>query len=473
MKKRVLLTSCFALLAGCAACVAVAFFPRPRLPAPPEEPPDSLWQGFSYDGQYAIEVDQPEALVDQEIAIRVTGLLPGQPVTLRLRSDFGEGRVLESFAVYEAGAGGMVDVPVAVPLYGSYSGSDSMGLFWSMRRLPVESVQPAGMLTETITAIDYTLSAETQGKVLASTGVRRVFVDEAAVVRQPVRDGRLVGTLFYPVTDAPRPTVICLGGSEGGLSEGTAALLASHGYTALALAYFGYETLPPELVEIPLEYFAEAIAWLKTQPAVDPARMAVLGGSKGAELALLLGATYPQDIRAVVAYKPSSVVWMGISTRPENYSQGPRSSWSSSGVGIPFANGGFTLNMVGLVTGREIALRSWYQAGLESGGAVSAVIPVEKIDGPVLLVSGVDDQMWPSTEMGDAVMKRLRANGHPYEDIHLVYDQAGHSIYIPYLPVQTQEGNMLFGGTPEASARASADSWPRVLHFLDTAFVDR
>jgi len=108
----------------------------------------------------------------------------------------------------------------------------------------------------------------------------------------------LVGTLFCPDTSGPHPAVITLGGVGGGLREGGAEALASEGFAALA--YFGLEGLPRELVEIPLEYFARAIAWLKSQPEVDAKRIAVVGNPKGGELALLLGATYPKEVRAIV-----------------------------------------------------------------------------------------------------------------------------------------------------------------------------
>ncbi len=44
-----------------------------------------------------------------------------------------------------------------------------------------------------------------------------------------------------------------------GLWEHAAALLASHGYAALALAYFGVEDVPKDLINIPLEYFGTAL----------------------------------------------------------------------------------------------------------------------------------------------------------------------------------------------------------------------
>lgn len=45
-----------------------------------------------------------------------------------------------------------------------------------------------------------------------------------------------------------------LGCSEGGLHKDDAALLATHGYAVLALAYFGMAGVPAHLVEVPLEW---------------------------------------------------------------------------------------------------------------------------------------------------------------------------------------------------------------------------
>ena len=55
-----------------------------------------------------------------------------------------------------------------------------------------------------------------------------------------------------------------------------------------------------------------------------------------------------------------------------------------------------------------------------------AAIRVEKINGPVQFVSASRDEMWPSKEMADVMMLRLKVTGfrHPVE--HLVV-QGGHS----------------------------------------------
>ena len=102
-------------------------------------------------------------------------------------------------------------------------------------------------------------------------------------------------------------------------------------------------------------------------------------------------------------------------------------------------------------------------------------IPVERVNGAVLLISGRDDEVWPSTEMADAIMARLRQHRFAHPFVHLAYDHAGHGIGRPF--TSTMELNsrrhpltgriMRMGGTPSGTARARADSWRRMLAFVD------
>ena len=292
--------------------------------------------------------------------------------------------------------------------------------------------------------------------------------------RLPVEEEGLVGTLFCPHTPGPHPAVIALGGVGGGLREGGAEALASEGFAALALAYFGVEGLPRELVEIPLEYFERAIAWLKSQPEIDANRITVVGNSKGGELALLLGANYPEDIRAVIGYAPSGVVWQGITFDREVYHGGPRSPWSLRGEPVPFAGVARPLpaemvRMIGFYFGRHpIVGRVFYERALGYEKAVAAAeIAVEKIDGPVLLISGTDDQMWPSTRLSEMTIERLNAHDHPFPYEHLRYEGAGHMITLPNSePPPSWSSRYEVGGTREANEFANADSWRKVLDFL-------
>jgi hypothetical protein len=86
----------------------------------------------------------------------------------------------------------------------------------------------------------------------------------------------------------------------------------------------------------------------------------------------------------------------------------------------------------------------------------------------VLVISGKDDQLWPSSIMADMVVARLKENRHPYKYEHLAYESAGHAIRNAYGPTTRSMGSaqMNLGGQPAANARAQADSWPKALAFL-------
>jgi predicted acyl esterase len=64
---------------------------------------------------------------------------------------------------------------------------------------------------------------------------------------------------------------------------------------------------------MPLEYFAGTVSWLKTQPMANGDKISVMGALKGSELALLLGAIYPENVKAVVGSVPRVVVRQEIS----------------------------------------------------------------------------------------------------------------------------------------------------------------
>jgi dienelactone hydrolase len=352
---------------------------------------------------------------------------------------------------------------------GTYSEVDGMGLFWSMQRIETPATQKQGNSTP-LSPLIFTFTAECEGEVIAETTVERRWLSPL-VHRVSVRENGLVATYFHHADTRPRPGIIVLGGSEGGLNEFVAALFASHGYSTMALAYFGIEHLPSELVNIPLEYIESAVDWFVSQPGVCKEWIGVHGTSKGGELALLAASMFPK-IKAVVCVSCGGVVFHGIQAKGSDRLP---PSWTYRGQPIPYASEENPYRSGKLTPPKSnfVSYRPWYDAHLSDEAVLKiAMIPVERIQGSVLFISGQDDQMIDSERISALSMERLRKFKHPYTFEHLVYPGAGHSIWIPYLISSTHAevprvGKVwVYGGNTAANARASVDSWRRILAFF-------
>jgi dienelactone hydrolase len=429
----------------------------------------ALWGAEPVIGQPTIHLSADEVLIDEEVVVSVSGLDPGQRTILRAVASSQLGTWVSS-AEFAAGRNGRINLDADAPLAGSYAGLDAMGLFWSAVR---DTTAPA-VTTGLPNAQLVHLQAEVDGAVVAEAElVRHVVRPGVQVV--PVRTDALIGTFFLPSPTSgtgPYPALLVLGGSECGLqsAEAKAAALASHGFAALALAYCswpdaagnpmpGMAELPQGLWLVPLENVERGLRWLEGRSEVDASRIGVLGASKGAELALLIASDNPV-VQAVVAYVPSHVVWQGL-----EFSGSRRSSWSRDGRPVDFVP--FTSDedrIRELTAGGTRYIVHLYRASLDDKSAVErAGIPVERINGPVMLVSGGNDLLWPSTLMAEKVIDRL------------YYAGAGHAIGRPFRPTTglSATPNFALGGSAAAYAAAERDSWPRVLGFLRDGLAER
>jgi dienelactone hydrolase len=271
-----------------------------------------------------------------------------------------------------------------------------------------------------------------------------------------VESGGVFGNYVPGAGAGPRPGILLLAGSEGGLPiEHIASALQAEGFGVLQLCYFGCPGLPEKLVNVPLETFANGLEWLRRQPDIDPARLAILGGSKGAEAALL-AASRASGLKAVIATQHSSVAWPGIAYTPQM-----QPGWTEQGRPIaflPYAN----------VSIAEKGLFARYNEALPDLPAhPGAVIPVERLGAPVMLICGEADSLWPSCPMSDQIAARLRQSGKPAPLI-LRYPNAGHEVFgLPIAPSDPHYAHLgSLGGTPAGIAAAHADAWPRVVEFL-------
>jgi len=160
----------------------------------------------------------------------------------------------------------------------------------------------------------------------------------------------------------------------------------------------------------------------------------------------LLASKYKQ-IEGVIATVPSSVVFQGLGP------QG-KSSWSYHSESIPFVP--FPeYDYSKIVNSQYVEV---YKLALKQTEAVEkATIKVENINGPILLLAGKEDTMWPSAQMCDMIIKRLDGYNFPHWYKLFSYENAGHSLNEEYL----------MGGTFEGNKQARLDSGPRIYNFLD------
>ncbi|WP_049797008.1 acyl-CoA thioester hydrolase/BAAT C-terminal domain-containing protein [Actinosynnema mirum] len=287
------------------------------------------------------------------------------------------------------------------------------------------------------------------------------------------------GVLFEPEgggSGAAAAGVIVLGGSEGGLRELDAALLAGHGFAVLALPYFGAPGVPENLVDVPLEHVGGAVDALAERVGGP---VGLVGGSRGGELALLAASVLP-SVRAVVSVVGSGVVTqcVGAGKRLLEILEVDAAAWTWKGQPVPYLPHVVSPGMrAAIVDGEPVVLAEAFDLG--DGFPEDVEIPVERIAGPVLLVSGDRDASWPSADLSEVAHRRLEANDHPHPHEHVVHPGAGHLLAGP--PNRPQPDNVVdgpgvrfeMGGDRATTARAKADTWNRTTTFLKTHLKTR
>lgn len=274
-----------------------------------------------------------------------------------------------------------------------------------------------------------------------------------------IDEGGLRARLYEPPIRSNRPGVVVFDGAGGGFPADEPAwqALAEEGCPTLAVAYFrdGFgqpRQLPATLSRIPLEYALRSLEWLRHSPENPSSRVVVVGQSRGAELALLLGVRCP-FLSGVAAFSPSDAVWQS-----QTYGGEPTAAWTEDGRGLPYRR---FARMPGQWPA-EAALSEAYVAGVPD-----AVIPAERIECPVLLASSRADRIWPSARMADAVAARRQSAGRPVENLQ--FDDASHLLMgFGDAPIRVSRGafTMELGGTEVGTRVARYAGWTALLQFL-------
>ncbi|MFC4276667.1 acyl-CoA thioesterase/bile acid-CoA:amino acid N-acyltransferase family protein [Achromobacter aloeverae] len=421
-----------------------------------------------------ITVTPERALVDVERDIRLEGYPPYAFVTVAASMRMC-GALWSSESVFLAGPDGSLDLRRDSPVSGSYSEPSAMGIVWSMRCQEMDRVVFPPDRTDAL-VIEI---AATSGDVSAYAVLVQEFL-AAGVKHDPVRVDvagmSLSGELYTPPGPGPHPVVIYMNGSSGGVNAPRAALFAARGYQCLALGVFNYPGRPKYLNDMPLEYFEQALLWVRDVLKPKDGFVAVSGISRGGEMSLLLAAHYPALVSAVVAYVPSPVTH-GVVSAGEPGTGRDAQVWTKGGQPLPHLwqdNATADWEAAYSTPPPYRQTLAFLSATRDRAAFERARIPIERYPGPVLLVSASDDGFWPSTAYSEIVARIRQAAGLPVE--HHVCAGTGHHVHYPTLPAtlinkpHAMSGLLLdAGGTAPANAAGNAGSYRAVLAFLARA----
>ena len=233
--------------------------------------------------------------------------------------------------------------------------------------------------------------------------------------------GVLDAKLYVGDTDN-QPLVVAFGGGGGGndwsrdYMKSKRDSLIKKGYAFLAIGYFNSNGAPQYLDRISLDAISDTILNIAQNPMIDGSKIALMGGSRGGELALNLASRF-DHFNAVIAMSTSNVSFPAITWSANT------SSWTYKGEEVIYV----PAPLKTILPAIKGDLYTAHSMMLEDELAVkNAEIPVEQIKGPILIMSGKKDEQWPATSMSNQLMERLKANNFKYYSEHVVLD-GGHT----------------------------------------------
>lgn len=413
-----------------------------------------------------IETEKDEYMIDEPLNIRVYTPEPGQQVTIRMELTDDETRTFHSQADFISDESSEIDLNTAVPMSGGYQHADGSGLLWSMTGK--KGGQDDYFVKKSDEDLEVDIYVMTEDEILATAVVTLKFKDDSTGMFE-IEEPDIKGRLYAPAEDGNYPSVMILGGSDGGNEAHAASFLAGKGYLVLALSYFNDEGLGEHLEKVDMEYFKKASDYLAGH-AKSNGKVNLIGYSKGGELALLLGRTF-NSYQSIVAGAASNYLTSGM----KGGIFAPVPGWMMDGEPLPYLKMKFPVSfMISTITNyirkRPMYFLDIWKKSLSRKNSSEYKIEVAEIEAPLLIVSGGKDKLWPSAAFSEEIKKERDNEG----DIYLTYENAGHFIAFPYsfhqLPSivhMNLDGMVIdFGGTKQDNAEAAKTALTEILTFL-------
>uniref|UniRef100_A0A672YD03 Acyl-CoA thioesterase 19 n=1 Tax=Sphaeramia orbicularis TaxID=375764 RepID=A0A672YD03_9TELE len=402
-------------------------------------------------------------LVDEKFTVLVQKAPPGFQMTIRALHQCEDGNGWEAFAHYTADACGTVNLSEDPSMGGTYSGVEPMGLIWSLK--PVPGSKPGIRLSKknVQTPMEFTISVykghQTEGFVdqvqLACVVVERWYM-APGVRRVPITEGGLIGVLFLPPGPGPFPGVLDLWGRGIDIAEYRSALLASHGFASMTLNYMGPLKASSDAAKLVNDqYFETALRVLQQHPQILSSSIAMLGLSFGASMTLKMAA-----YSDVVKFR-CAVCISGSHVQPVDGSVADLIAYCQKNEAK------IRINTDNQLIGRDLLLPIPTDPTMK--------VDVGRVQCPLLLIVGEDDQNWPVYESAQDMKEMMERSGNSHLLTILLYPKTGHLIKPPYAPhsgVSTLTYTTgktvinLWGGEMVPHCRAQEDAWRKILVFL-------
>ena len=231
--------------------------------------------------------------------------------------------------------------------------------------------------------------------------------------------------ILYPGNGQKDKIMIVMSGSDGGmaLSKQEAQFYHKNGIPALALGLFKTKQTPKELSRVPVEYVERAVAWLKKH---GYKKIGIDGTSKVSEMALVAASMF-SDISCVILRVPSHFISEGLSGNGKDKAPSGTSCWSYRGKELPYAPyRSRTFNILKMfMQEKEMHIITFNR---DKEVKPETLIPIEKIQAPVLMLSSKHDEVWPSFESAAYMEKKLTEIHFPYNHKHIAYEHISHAL---------------------------------------------
>nr|XP_039252290.1 bile acid-CoA:amino acid N-acyltransferase-like isoform X1 [Styela clava]XP_039252291.1 bile acid-CoA:amino acid N-acyltransferase-like isoform X2 [Styela clava] len=431
-----------------------------------------------YIGTANVSVDKKTSLADEAVSVSISGLKAFQKITLHAFSRLQSGSIFESFSHYIADESGCIILNQHPSHGGNFEGIDGMGPISHLVSSPLSKrkyerfmiKEPKTPFTVDFRTYDNfchsleSIADQGLAKNPTNLSIERTYMSPN-VQEISIWEGRVRATLYLPEGNGPFPGVISMSGGFPGAMKFKAALLASRGFAALALKYFGEDDLPKVYTSGDIGYIEEACILLQSHPKVDGRNgVGIIANCFGGLIGLATASVVPENlVRCVTTING----WPFIL---EKFRYGDE-KWSTS------------KNFKKTVNVDKDGLIQWYFD--YKPAAKEGIIDIHDSDifqfyrrrNTSYMFVVAEDDTYVSSELALKHLRRkLEQSGHPDCEI-LFYPKAGHLIeysYHPHTDVAWTLGEPhKVGGVQPHHAKAQQDSWPKILDFTYERLVGR